>query len=200
MSYGIMAYAVHLKGVKAMIGSGGQRLLDDLLASRARDLEDLDELRGNVGLDGDDVTSARGALTHMIMGEEYDARVGFLYGYCLKILIETHRSSEFLPNSGWSAMRFSWFETVGSEMKAAGVDFDPTDLIFTGVPVALPRIDDFPTIGHIAPAAMPALLTSFDGMNAEAVTEYGALDSIREVQDWLRTCHSSGRDLVCFYH
>ncbi|XVQ11012.1 DUF7691 family protein [Spirillospora sp. CA-255316] len=200
MSYAIMPYAVHLKGVESMLGSRSERLLNDLLAGRARDLEDLDELRGYVGLDGDEVTSARDALRHMIMGEEYDDRVGFLYGYCLKILIETHRSSEWLPNGGWSAMRFDWFGTVGSEMKAAGVNFDPMDLIFGGVPFTLPRIDDFPNIGHIAPGEMPALLESFAAMNADAVTQYGALDSIREIEGWLNTCHRSGRDLVCFYH
>jgi hypothetical protein len=200
VSYAIMPYAVHLKGVESMIGSGSERLLDDLLAGRARELQDIDELRGDLGLDGDEVTSAHDALRHMIMGEEYDDRVGFLYGYCLKILIEAHRSSEWLPNNGWSAMRFGWFATVGSELKAAGVDFDPLDLIFGGVPFTLPRIDDFPNIGHTAPGEMPALLEKFGGMDAGAVTEYGALDAIREVEGWLTTCHRSGRDLVCLYH
>ncbi|WP_344594835.1 DUF7691 family protein [Actinomadura vinacea] len=195
-----MPYAVNLDGVTSMIGSRSEKLLKTLLSGWARDLEDYDGLRDDVGQGGADVTSAQTALRHMVMGEEYDDRVGFIYAYCLKIFLAARADTDFLSNNGWSGMRFGWFETVASELKAAGVDFDPLDLIFGGSPVRLPPTGGFPNIGHLGRAEMPAILAKFEGMDADMVTEYGALDAIRQIESWLRTCVNSNRDLICYYH
>ncbi|GAA4079078.1 DUF7691 family protein [Actinomadura miaoliensis] len=198
MSYAIMPYAVPLNELQAMIGSRDTALLDRLRSQWSSHLASLDELREDTGLDGDDVPSAERALEQMIMGEPYDDRIGFLYGYCLKILCGYAGWS--LPNEGWWGMRFSWFETVAGELKNAGVDFDPTDLIFGGAPISLPFIGDFPNIGHLKRAEMIPLLARFDGLNEDAVTDREALEAILQIRDWLRQCVAAERDLVCFYH
>ncbi|TNY38298.1 DUF7691 family protein [Thermomonospora catenispora] len=193
MSYAIMSYAVRMESLEKVVGSGEERLFTTLVSRAEDELARLDEMMG-------DTLSARDALRHMIMGEEYDKEAGAVYGYCLKLLCEFLNDSTWLPNDYWSGMRFGWFDVVHGELKRAGVHFDPTDLIYGPIPFGLPSPDDFPNIGHTTLAEIPPLLEKFDAMDPEAVTDPDARGAIEQIHDWLRTCDEMKRDLICFYH
>ncbi|MBA9005050.1 DUF7691 family protein [Thermomonospora cellulosilytica] len=199
MSYAIMPYAVRMDDLRSMIGSRDRRLLDGLLTHYADELADIDGLRDNVGLGGDEVTSAQTALRQMIMGEEYDQRIGFVYGYCFKLLCRVLKGTSTLGNDGWWSMRFGWFGMVHEELKNAGVDFDPTSLIFSGTPFGLPSTD-FPCIGHTTPDEMRGLLESLGPLGPDSVGDPDAWTAIRQIREWLEICLETERDLVCFYH
>jgi hypothetical protein len=194
LSYAIMPYAVDLAKLRSLLGSGDAKVLAGIRGDRrfGHDFDGVDEL-------GDDTAvSARTALEQMIMGGDYDADAGYVYGYCWKILCEAY--GRWLPNEHWSAMRFSWFDAVNDGLRAADVKFSPEDLIYGGAGVPLPSIDDFPAIGHVERGDMPALLATLEGIDDAAITDGDVLDAVREIQGWLQHCVTHERDLVCFYH
>jgi hypothetical protein len=189
-----MPYAVDLAELRSLLGSGDEKVLAGITDDRrfGYDFDSVDEL-------GDDTAvAARTALEHMIMGREYDQKSGYVYGYCWKILCEAY--GRWLPNGHWSAMRYSWFDTVNDGLRTAGVTFSPEDLIYSGAGVPLPSIDDFPAIGHLERGEMPALLTTLGAVDDTSFSDTDVLDSVREIQGWLRHCVTQERDLVCFYH
>ncbi|GAA3955035.1 hypothetical protein GCM10023085_41870 [Actinomadura viridis] len=201
MSYAIMPYAVHPKGIRSMIGSRDERLLAYVKSRWAAELREYDELLDFA--DGDHLFPARVALRRMVMGEEYDERIGFIYAYCLEILVAAHEDTDRLPNDGWREMGGEWLRTVGNELRRAGADFEPAVLVLRGEPVPLPPLGDLsdpPNVGHLRNAEMPAVLASFDGLDAARVTEPGVLEAVRQIEEWLRTCVKTGRDLVCFHY
>ncbi|WP_157419890.1 DUF7691 family protein [Actinomadura kijaniata] len=195
MSYGIMAYPADLRVLRKWVGSGDVRLADGLANYFTASLTYLD----SEFEDDEPSLSARDAFRQLIIETELDQRQGSLYAYCFKLLCQYSTDYEMLSNRHWSGMRFGWFETVAAELKAQGVDFDPTDLVFSGPPVPLPHPSGFPNVGHVANAEMPALLEKLDRFDG-AKADPSVADAVEEMRSWLRDCREYELDLVCFYH
>ncbi|MFF5261881.1 hypothetical protein ACFY4C_23330 [Actinomadura viridis] len=201
MSYAIMPYAVRTEGIRSMVGSRDGRLLAYLKSRWAAELRAYDDLLDFA--DADHLFPARVALRQMVMGEEYDERIGLVYAHCLEILVAAHEETDRLPDNGWWERGIEWFRIVGNELRRAGADFDPAVLVLRGGPVPLPPLGDLgdpPNVGHLRHAEMPAVLASFENLDTGRVTEPGALEAVRQIEEWLLTCVRTGRDLVCFHY
>ncbi|MFW5416009.1 hypothetical protein J0910_05235 [Nocardiopsis sp. CNT-189] len=191
MSYGLMPYAVDLAELRSVIGSSSEQALNSLLRSDWADsLDRLDRTGG---------PTAREAVRHLLLGEEYDKGSGALYAYCLKTILEAHPCASFLFNGEWSPVRYDWFEEVEAELKKAGVSFDPASLTYEGQVVPLPPIDDFPQIGCVEADRAAELAAEFDAMDEDRIDPQ-ALDGVRELRGWFRECARTGRGLVTYYH
>jgi hypothetical protein len=197
MSYAIMPYSVYLPDVAEMVGCGREESFEVIAEKQARRLREIDGALEDLGPAG--APSARTALRQMIMGEPYDDRVGFAYGYCVELLCQV-LFAEFLPNAYWSGMHYGWFETVADGLKDAGIRFDPADLVQSGAPIDLPMFFENPLIGHVTPAEMPALLERLDGIDDRPMDEQ-VRGAAQEIRGWLRTCLGGAhRSLICFYY
>jgi hypothetical protein len=96
-----------------------------------------------------------------------------------------------------------WAATVDKGLKAAGVPEKTLSvsnhLMSRGAPVKIPEIDDFPGIGYLKHTEVEAAQKAVDQAKLTAVKDSEVLESIEELQSWLKTCSSTGRDLICFY-
>ncbi|HUG92666.1 MAG TPA: hypothetical protein VML55_17630, partial [Planctomycetaceae bacterium] len=116
-------------------------------------------------------------LRHLIMGEPYDPRVGFKYGYALEHLCQ--HFGEMLSNEHWSSFRsgasWGWFRKLDRTLKSLAVPEKTfrvrTHLENRGSPIPIPEIEDFPAIGY---------LTLDEIREAAAALEQADLASIRD--------------------
>lgn len=145
-----------------------------------------------------DEPAIRTALRELFFAQEPTGSEGWAYGYALKVLCE--RFGGWLPNGHWYPIRTSGFDAVGAALRSIDVAFDPTDLIYSGSPVDLPPIDDFPCIGHLTLAELKPLAESLNAADLSAIEESSLVDSITELRGWVNTCVERDSDLVCFYH
>jgi hypothetical protein len=205
MGYILTATAVDLGKVTAAVGSKDMRLLSALVKKFGDDFEQFDEMAADFADEeaGGDALTMQGALGQMVMGEEYSEWLGFLYGYALEFICR--HFGERLPNEHWSAMPSGskWAETVDRGLNAAGVPERVlrvgTHLMNRGSPVPIPEIDDFPGIGYLRLNEVRAAQEALAQARLAAVTDREAIESIKEVRDWLQTCVDLGCDLICFY-
>jgi hypothetical protein len=204
MGYILTPISVDLGQVSGVIGSKNKRLISDLVKMFGGDFDQFDEMAADYadGEDDQEPLTMRAAITQMVMGEEYDEELGFMYGYALEFICL--HLGEQLPNSGWSAMPrgAAYAQKADKALKRAGVAEDVlqvSQLMNRGAPVPLPLIEDFPGIGYMRAKEIEAALKEFGEDKLTAVTDEELQGSLAEVRGWLVTCAGSGRDLICFY-
>jgi hypothetical protein len=204
MGYILTPIAVDLGQVSGAIGSKNKRLVSALVKKFGDDFDQFDEMAADFGdgEDGGEALTMRAALTQMVMGEEYNEELGFMYGYALEFLCR-HLGEE-LPNEAWSAMPSgsAWAEKADKALKAAGVAekvLRVNRLMYRGSPVPLPEVEDFPGIGYMRVNEIGAALEGFGEDKLAAVKDKELRASLAEVRGWLLACAGSGRDLICFY-
>lgn len=195
MSYAIHPYEVSVAAVKKCIGSRNKRLLKKLNRSFRTFFDELDEI-------DEDAVPMKKALTQMIMGEKLDENSGFKYGYALKFLCE--HVGNMLTNEYWTAMRWEWIEQVDGALAALRIDekvfrVDP-HLTTRGPPIALPEINDFPSIGYLLEAEIAKAAVELGHVSDTDIDDEEISESVGEVRKWLDRCSRSHKDLVCFYH
>ncbi|GAB1639601.1 hypothetical protein [Krasilnikovia sp. MM14-A1259] len=199
MGYGVMAWAVDLDRVRAEIGSGDTTLAQRYGAS-------FTERHPAVQALIDDVTGDRTAITlsevarHMIMGEPYDERIGFAYGYFLEHLCDLQGT--FLDNPRWMPVPVDWCQRVDEALAGAGLladGFSTFNLVFGGSPVPLPRIDGFPGIGYQEYGSLEEPARLLAGAGAADIAEEFQ-DAAYDVFQWLSEAHQSRRSVVAFFH
>ena len=207
MSYGVMPFAVSLPQIRKVIGSKSKSLLlelreefeDELTADReeVEEANEDDEFDPELPLDD--------ALRHLIMDEERWDYEGAKYGYAIEMLCSFY--GEFLPNDHWSGMQLSWAETVNDALLEIGFPAETFSifghLIYRGSPIDIPDIEDFPFIGYVTLAEIPAALAVLTDERFAAVQHENADDirvSLEQVREWLETCQREKSDLVCFYY
>jgi hypothetical protein len=205
MGYILTATAVDLGKVADAVGSKNKQLVSALVKKFGDDFEQFDDMAADFADDEDDeeALTMRTVLTQMVMGEEYNEELGFMYGYPLEFLCQ--HFGEELSNEHWSAMPSGseWGMTVDRGLKAAGVPESvlrvEKHLMYRGAPIAIPEIEDFPGIGYLKLKEVKAAQKALGQAKIAAVKDKEVLASIQEIQSWLQTCAASGRDLVCFY-
>ncbi|MFE3442175.1 hypothetical protein ACFXNW_04005 [Nocardia sp. NPDC059180] len=185
MGYGIMAYSVEVKHLLAP-------------STFTAEPEDFFDWMTQVHAHALGEPATHTALRELFFAQEPTGSEGWAYGYALKVLCE--RFGGWLPNSHWCPVRSSWFDTVGEALRALGITFDPTDLIYSGSPVSLPPIDDFPSIGHLTLAELKPLAESLNAADLSTLEDRYLVDSITELRGWINHCVEGDTDLVCFYH
>ena len=199
MSYCVHPVAVSLRKLEKALGSGKTRLLKKIAQRNSSDFDEIDEIDDDDEVDEDGVTTPD-ALSHLIMGQPLNERYGFKYGYALLFLCEF--LGDTLSNNGWCAMRSAWFDEVDDVLEQAGIEENVfrtyEHLIGRGAPVALPMIEDFPTIGFIRNEEMPAIAAALTTSGIDPDDEVG--ESLQEVVSWLEHCQRKKLDLVCFYY
>lgn len=203
MGYGVTAYAVRLDLVVACFGARDRQLLTALLDDFGQEHAIDRMVAGARPPDraGPPVPTARDLVRHLVMDEPVHPGIGFAYGYCFKHICE--RYGESLDNSAWYPVTFDFVEETQAELSRQGVSedmFSIADLVWGGVPVRLPPIDDFPGIGHLPHTRVPAVLATLGTVDTGRVTEPKVRAGLRTLVDWLTSCRHGGRDLVCFYH
>jgi hypothetical protein len=205
MGYILTATAIDLGKVSDALGSKNRRLVSVLVKKFGDEFEQFDEMAADFGDDeaGEVALTMRTALAQMVMGEEYNEELGFMYGYALELICR-HFGEELL-NQHWSAMPSGseWAKTVDRGLKAAGVPESvlrvQKHLMYRGAPIAIPKVEDFPSIGYLKHKEVKAAQKALGQSKLAAVKDEEVLASIQEIQNWLQTCADSGRDLVCFY-
>jgi hypothetical protein len=202
MGYILTPIAVDLGRVSGAIGSKNKRLISALVKVFGDDFDQFDEMAADYADEDDEALTMRAALTQMVMGEEYNEELGFMYGYALEFICL--HLGEHLPNTGWSAMPrgTAYAKKADAALKRAGVAedvFQISQLMNRGAPVPLPLIEDFPAIGYMRVKEIKAALKEFSEDRLTAVKDEEVRESLAEVRGWLVTCAGSGRDLICFY-
>ncbi|MBF6438286.1 DUF7691 family protein [Nocardia cyriacigeorgica] len=185
MGYGVMPYAVETKYLNAP-------------STFTSDPEDFFDWMMQVHAHALDEAAIRTALRELFFAQEPTGSEGWAYGYALKVLWE--QFGGWLPNGHWYPFRSHGFDAVGAALRALDIDFDPTDLIYSGAPVDLPPIDDFPSIGHLALAELKPLAESLNAADLTTIEDASLVDSLSELRGWTNTCVERDCDLVCFYH
>ncbi|CCF61299.1 protein of unknown function [Nocardia cyriacigeorgica GUH-2] len=185
MGYGIMAYTVEVKHLLApsTFTSEPEEFFDWMTQVHAHSL---------------DRPEIRTALRELFFSQSPTSSEGWAYGYALKVLCE--RFGGWLPNSHWYPFGSGAFDAARAALRSLDIDFDPESLIYSGSPVDLPPIDDFPCIGHLTLAELKPLAESFNAADLSAIEETSLVDSIAELRGWVNTCVEGDSDLVCFYH
>jgi hypothetical protein len=194
MGYSITPIAVDLGQVSGVIGSKNKQLVSDLAKKYGAEFEMFDE---------DLELTMQDALTQMVMGERYDEELGFLYGYALKFICR--HLGYYLPNQWWSAMPSgsAYVEEADKALKEVGVSEEVLTvggLIYSGSPVRLPIVYDFPRIGYMRAKEIDSALNVFAEDTLATVKDDGIRSSLSELWGWLLACTEEKLDLVCFYH
>ena len=152
----------------------------------------------------DEYGPTRESLREMFFGEPLTGSQGHVYGYTLEALCKTFGGH--LSNSCWYPAPSSWFDTVRDALAEVGVRFDPNDLIYSGPPVKLPPIDDFPVIGCLRRDEATPVAEALDAADLSAISDPGVAESVAELHGWLKKCKDdkddemNSFDLVCFYY
>ena len=205
MGYMLSATAVDLGKVSDAVSSKSKRLVTTLVKKFGDDFDQFDEMAADFADDGDGAAALtmRAVLTQMVMGEEYNEDIGFMYGYALDFICR--HFGEQLPNEHWWAMPSGtkWAEKVDRGLKAAGVRERllrvGTHLMNRGAPIAIPEIEDFPSIGYLKLKEVKTAQQALGQAKLAAVKDKEVSAAIQEIQSWLQACADSGRDLICFY-
>ena len=205
MGYILTATAVDLGQVSGAFGSRNEWLVRDLVETFGREFAQFDEMAADFAEDNElaEAVTIEAALTQIVMGEAYNEKLGFMYGYVLEFLCRYF--GDWLPNECWSGMPSpsDWARTVDRGLENAGVAASmlrvENHLMNRGPPIAIPQIDDFPGIGYLKLDEVKAAQKSLAQANLAAIKNNEVLEAIQDVQSWLRICADSGRDLICFY-
>lgn len=192
MGYNVQAYAVDLKRLRDVVGSGDAALIAALVAEHARELTSVDELNPPAP------PTATEAVAALIHGRMPSGEVNFKYGYALELACR--QLGQALSNQHWSAMNGEWFDTVeDAYLELGGQTKICNDIFWSGPPVELPFIDDFPAIGTLQAERVGPLLAALEAAldGARSSPESAAL---YEIAEWLRIAERDSLGIVTFYY
>ncbi|MGV3719289.1 MAG: DUF7691 family protein [Actinomycetota bacterium] len=210
MSYSLVPYLVDLEQLRQAVGGKNEALLAAVIAGNPDALQDAEP--------DDEELSLAQALRHLVMGEPLDAGSAHQYGYALMELCR-HLGEELPERDLWESIHSNVLESTGADEL----------LSRTGAPVPLPKIDDFPYIGHLEAAQISALVDRLGGGRLisasptgrkprrsfrswligkllSRITRRGPMtaEEVRECLDeyegWLRAAAAKKKSLVFFYH
>jgi hypothetical protein len=200
--------AVSLDKLTAVCGSGDRGLLDSVIKKFGREFwqfdemgEDLDDLGEDDAPAGNSITMKE-ALGHLIMGEEYNQKAGFMYGFALQFIC-LHIGTR-LPNDHWCSLSgWSWFPEVDNALETLGVPEErlrvQRHLTGRGSPVPIPVIEDFPAIGYLKQDEIKRVAEILDEGKVQSLEFETMRDIMKELLIWISKCIKLKRDLICFH-
>jgi hypothetical protein len=163
--------------------------------------EDLDDLGEDDAPAGNSITMKE-ALGHLIMGEEYNQKAGFMYGFALQFICR-HIGTR-LPNDHWCSLSgWSWFPEVDRALETLGVPEErlrvQRHLTGHGSPVPIPVIEDFPAIGYLKQDEIKQVAEILDEGKVQSLEFEPMRDGLQELLIWISRCVKLKRDLICFH-
>ncbi|WP_063128689.1 DUF7691 family protein [Nocardia fusca] len=185
MGYGVMVYAVEIEMVRAP-------------SKYLADPQDYFARMMNLRRPTDTPEGFDEALAELFFSRPFTGDEGSVYGYALEWLCERFGSP--LKNAHWYPVGLSWLDTVRRALGEVGVQFDPSDLVYSRSPVLLPDIVDFPGIGHLTNVEVKPLAQVLGAADLSAVADRQIRESIAEMQGWIQYCAKINSDLVGFFH
>lgn len=201
--------AVELDGLTAACGSGDKGLLNAVIKKFKRDFWQFDEMGEDLDDGGDDEDVPAGnsitmkeALRHLIMGEVYNPKAGFMYGFALMFICRHIGAA--LPNDHWCSLSgWSWFPDVDKALGDLGVPEGrlrvQEHLTRRGSPVPIPPIEDFPAIGYLRQDEIRLAAGDLDEGKIKSVESEPMRRGLDELLAWVRECQETKRDLICFH-
>lgn len=191
MGYNVQAYAVDLEKLRSLVGSNDDAMIGSICDKYDRELSGIDEIDGSQ-------PSARDAVGALIRARMEDGEVNFKYGYALELACR--ELGKWLPNEHWSAMHGEWFDSVDDAFTDAGGKSKLcSDVFWSGPPVEIPFIDDFPAIGTVPAERVGPLSRELEAAVAKARPSQET-DSLRELLEWLHVAEREGGGIVTFYY
>jgi hypothetical protein len=150
MGYMHMFYGLDLERLKALFGSNDQGFVAEVLSVRRQDFESNDDFFG-VGTGEGGYPSSETALREMVGGTVTHPHAEALYGYVLKIICE-HLGRR-----------------IGEDVYAIRDHPYQSQLLHSGPPIRIPYDEsDFPEIGYLALADIPAEIARLDAAPRKA--------------------------------
>lgn len=199
MSYTLIPIAVDLQQISEVIGSKNQHLVDVINAEFGPKITGLEELFNDFVEESDGELTVHVAMIQLIMGEKYNEDQGSVYGYALEALCR--HLGQSLPNSEWSGINWEWPERADDALAMAGIDPSPVgDLMRRPLPIALPKIKDFPSIGFMELAEIQTALVAFGKEQLLQVKDRSVRHALQQLREWLKSCVKDRHDLICFYY
>jgi hypothetical protein len=194
VGYNVRAYAVDLDRLRSLVGSGDEALLATLASEHARALAEVDRIDAGAP----SVVSAAEALAALVHGRMEDGESNFKYGYALELACR--QLGQELSNQHWSAMHGEWFDAVEDAFtELGGKTKVSNDVFWSGPPVELPFIDDFPAIGTVPAESVKPLLAELEAVLAKARSSQENA-ALRELLGWLRIADRDALGIVTFYY
>ena len=178
MSYALVPYLIDLKKLTETAGGKDKSLIDAVIQAHLKAFEE--------SASGD-AKSLRDALTELVMGNQLDSDHGHVYGYALEKLCR-HLGKQ-LDVQYWDATRTAALEDTGVGRL----------LEESGSPVPLPRICDFPSIGHIPEAKIETVLQDMRE-RLRNCDDADLRDLLKEFADWLDEALKQKKALILFYY
>jgi hypothetical protein len=205
----------HKDAIKELLGS-----LGDALGRAEPGLEELTKNlkvgqvgRLSVNLDEDDndededsdepgsAVSIAEILRVMIMGEKPDGPVPYRYMFSCALRYLALHFGEVLPHDIWEDFNSSAFRNIDKAIRAAGIPAKVVSLdrlVFRGPPIAaIPEPQDGLRVGYLRRQEIDQALAAMAAAKLDRVDE-DQVEYIEDIQNWLRACADSKRDLVCF--
>jgi hypothetical protein len=191
VGYNVQAYAVDLSRLRTLVGSADDALITTLVSEHASELANVDRLDGAA-------PSAADAVAALVRGQMEDGESNFKYGYALELACR--QLGQGLSNQHWSAMHGEWFDAVEDAFTELGGKTKVcNDVFWSGPPVELPFIDDFPAIGTVPAEAVKPLLAELETVLAKARISHENA-ALRELLEWLRIADRDALGIVTFYY
>jgi hypothetical protein len=197
-----MAFAVDLDRVRGLVGGAEPRFADqavEIFARREAIAEMLAEVPVAPG--APPVPGPHEVMTQVLAGETGDDRAGFAYAYAVETLVSMYGIR--LDNSGWYPMPMDWIGRVQEELKRFGVaeaQLPLTTLIWGGSPIPIPRVGDFPGVGHLEAGEVRAAHASMAAVRPDQIGDPDLRAAVERLADWLSAASVWGRGLVAYYY
>jgi predicted DNA-binding WGR domain protein len=161
------------------------------------DEDDADEEKGEPS----GAVSIAELLRGLVMGKRPAGPVPyrFMYGCALRYLA-LHFGEE-LPHDQWNDFNSSAFRNIDRAMRNAGIPAKVLSLdrlADRGAPIAaIPEYHDGLRVGYLRRQEIEQALAALAAAKLDRVDDDNAV-YIEDIQDWLRVCADSKRDLLCF--
>jgi hypothetical protein len=200
MGYGLMVYAVDLERLRREVGCGDAELAASYGAGFTADDRETQDFIDDCLPDGPERPTLADVARQVIMGEPYDERIGFAYGYFLKWLCERHGVSQW--NNSLMPIPVDYLSTLDTEFTKAGLltpEVSIHDLGWGGAPVPVPMGDPWPGIGHLEHEHLAAAAELLAGTpNSDLPEEFH--DAAYDLFQMMAHARDDKRSLVGFFH
>lgn len=193
MGYGFMAFSVDVEKLKQVAGSKDEKLVR-MIGGRFKDkIRRRDEWN-------DDGPGLKVLLAQIVNGEPLEDPRRHLYAYAFELLVE--HFGKFLDNGAIYPFSMDYIDQVDAAFKQMGVsDVVSLSRFWTrGLPVPLPRPDDFPGTGYMTADEVATANERLRGAPEPTSGDPDVVDAVACVRGWLAAAAAANRGIVAYYY